>query len=566
MDRRAFIKGAGVPPLAPTATAHGADQPDESARLHALISAGGQSRNETLAADLSQWNPAAGEWNTHTVGHLYRRAGFGATLDETTAALQKTPSAIIDDLLSDNWFSQSKLPAPPMHAEDWVNSLPYYGSDFGKQLEQQQKYSLAVFSMRRWWVKLMAQPETMLRERMVLFYLNHFVVEATKVYFPQMLYRYMDLFRKNPWGNFKQLVKDVTIQPSMLYYLDGYLSYGQSPNENYARELLELFTMGPVDKDGNANYSEADIREIAKALTGYTIDLYAPAPNPLPAKYDVNRHDSRLKQPFGAPKKNYGLASSGVVDDDVIHVIFDKRGDQIAYYICSKLYQYFVYHEIGAAERAIIEQLATTFKNANWELKPVLSQLFKSAHFFDEENIGAAIKSPHDYLLMMMRQLDVDVDELNAYPFYVLGVAGNQVLLDPPNVKGWPGYRSWLSTTTLPQRNSAVATPFLTLKQIYVAGETGYGESYTALTLPDAKLISWAKKFEGYQNNFDLYLSKVAEFISARVPSAKAVQDRVRSKFPADFYEWSKATDTEKANHTRRLLNELMLLAEYQLS
>jgi uncharacterized protein (DUF1800 family) len=559
MDRRAFLARTGVLPD------DGLRAGTELNRLQALLTNPGSQRR-ALTSDLTPWNPNAGEWNAHTIGHLYRRAGFGASIDEIAAAKAKTPATVIDELLSDQLLTGNNLPAPPAHSDEWLNKPPYVGVDLAEQIKQQQKYGLAIAAMRRWWVKLMAEPQTMLRERMVIFWMNHFVIEAEKVYFPQMIYRYIDHFRRKPWGNFKQLVKDVTIQPAMLYYLDGYLSYGLRPNENYARELMELFTMGVTDKDGNFNYTEADIQEVAKALTGYTIDFTAPAPDPLVAKYDVNRHDSRLKQPFGAPKRDYGLDSSGVVQNDVIDLLFNVRANQISYFICSKLYQTFVYHDIGDGEKIIIEALAKTLRDNNWELKPVLAELLKSAHFFDEENVGADIKSPNDYLIGMMRSLGVAVDELNTQAFYYLGVAGSQVLFDPPNVKGWLGYRSWLTTTTLPQRNASIATPFLTLKQIYIPGETGYGESFTPLKLTDADLTVWSKKFAGYVDNFDAYLAAVTEFLCARIPSAKAIQERVRSKFPASFYEWVTATDAQKTVHTRRLLNELMLLAEYQLS
>jgi hypothetical protein len=560
MDRRAFLgmsgrhSGVAVSPESPTRNG--------AASLGAL-----SNNRDQITSTLAPWVPSTTEpWDAHTINHLYRRAGFGATLGEIARAKALTPSAVIDALLDDALTSGTNLPAPPAYSDTWLHVQPYLGGDYATLVKQQSDYAYADLAIRTWWQALASQPKTMLRERMVLMWSNHFVVEAQKVYYPQMLFNYLDYFRQHPWGNFKQMVKDITIMPAMLIYLDGIYSYGSRPNENYARELMELFTLGVTDKAGNPNYTEADIQEIAKALTGWTIDYPASAPNVMPAKYDITRHDSRLKSPFGATKKNYGLASSGVVQDDVIDLLFDQKGDALAWYICSKLYQNFVYHDVtGGVEQGIITQMAQTFKNSNWELKPVLAQLLKSEHFFDEANIGASIKGPIDYMTMMMRSLDQPINALQAGTLYYYGVAGGQSLLDPPNVKGWPGYRSWISTTTLPGRNNYFAGPLIN-SSITGSGGDGYGNLYTGFNITDAMLTTWAKQFSNYGGKFADFLNEIAKFLCATIPSQKALNERVIGKLPTNYYEWPTLSDSDKIPSLRTIVGQIMLLGEYQLS
>ena len=375
----------------------------------------------------------------------------------------KTPSQVVDALLDDNLLKGNKLPADPRNSIKWLHIEPYHGNGSQELTTQMNLYYAALMETRLHWTVQMNQPEVMLREKMTLFWMNHFVIEGyKKVYYPQSVYNFLKYFRENAWGNFKKMVSDVSVSPAMLIYLDGIYNQGLAPNENYARELQELFTMGVVDKDGKPNYTQADVEGVAHALTGWTVDATAPAPDVLPSKYDKTRHDSSFQKIYDGANRQYNLTASGAaMDKDLVDHMFDQRGDQIAWYICSKLYQYFVYHDItGKAERDIIDAMALTFKASNWEMKPVLAELLKSAHFFDEANIGAGIKSPYEHLLVMLRTFDIQIDEDAATSMYYLAIAGSQQLLEPPNVKGWPGYHNWISTTTLPYRNQ-IQTHFL---------------------------------------------------------------------------------------------------------
>ncbi|MDP4237575.1 MAG: DUF1800 family protein, partial [Bacteroidota bacterium] len=350
MDRRLFLKSLGV-------TAAGAaisEASDSFATTHVAsgipsehLRQPSRSRETIASSDLSPWNPSTTQpWDVHTINHLYRRAGFGATLGEiyaiTRGIVVQTPSQVVDNLLRDSLLLQPTVPPIPGNADDgktpslppaWLRVPPYVYND---PIKIQTDYANANMKIRSHWTVQMNQPEVMLREKLVLFWMNHFVVEAKKVYYPQSMYSLLTYFRQNAWGNFKKMVSDVTISPAMLIYLDGVLNAGSAPNENYARELQELFTMGVVDKNGNPNYTQDDVEGIAHALTGWTVDAQAPPPDVLPSKYEVTRHDSSFQKIYDGVKRQYNLTASGAsMDMDLIDHIFDQRGDQIAWYICS---------------------------------------------------------------------------------------------------------------------------------------------------------------------------------------------------------------------------------------
>jgi uncharacterized protein (DUF1800 family) len=555
MNRRSFLRNTGIAAGAASLIPSVLTQRGSAKSLPLNISGATPKGNRSpLSTTLDPWVPGTGEWDVTHINHLYRRAGFGATMAEITAAMSKTPSNVVDSLLDNSLTTGSNLPPAPTGSSEWLGVAP-------SQIDQKQIvtiYAEGMMSIRAQWTKLMADPATMLRERMVLFWANHFVVQEVDVYYPSMMYYYLDYFRRNPWGNFKQIVKDVTVSPAMLYYLGGYYNVRTGPNENYARELMELFTLGINDQSGNPNYTQTDIVEMAKALTGWNFD-----PNSLMAVFNVNDHDSTFKSIFTTDKQNYGLAASGDPSTvDVIDWLFTQRGNDIAYFICSELYQAFVYHDTtSAVAQQVIQGLATTFQNGNWELKPVLSQLLKSAHFFDTGNIGDQIKSPYDYMVGMLRSFNIPIDESNAITlFYRAFLDGNQELLDPPNVKGWPGYHTWISTTTLPALNDNFAGPLINNSATGIAGYGGNG-----FLMTDAQVIAWAKQFPNYSGQYSDFLNDVATYMCAFTPDQSVLTSRIQSKLPPNYYEWPSLSDTDKLSTLRVVMYQMMLLANYQL-
>ncbi len=498
--------------------------------------------------------------------HLYRRAGFGGNSAEIAAAAALSATAALDALLDNALLDAAHRPPLPANAAAWLTVPPYLGDDPAIQKTQNDLYVRAWFQMQVHWIRRMADPSVMMREKLVLFWMNHFVIAADKVYFPQMIFRYLDYFRGSAWGNFKQMVKDVTIAPAMLSYLDGADSQADSPNENYARELMELFTLGVTDKNGVANYTEQDIKEIAKALTGWTINYEAPAPLPLPAAYADANHNSTLKSPFGATPANYGLKSGNPALPDVIDLLFQQRGSQIAWFICEELYRHFVYQRTdGAAERAVIDDLAALLQGSNWELRPVLRALLSSTHFHDPANLGVQVKSPAEYLVGLVRHLELPLDDFVGGTLdYVCSFEGMELLF-PPNVKGWIGYRRWLSTTTLPLRDTVVATNLAVGGQVGDTFDDDQGNHFEPLLLGDAALIQWAKKLPSYHAGFYGFLVQMIGALCANLPSQRVV-DNIQAKVTDHTYEWPTLADADRISTLRTLLNEILLLAEYQLA
>lgn len=396
-----------------------------------------------IAGDLSPYTPRPEKpWDARRAAHLLRRIGFGCTWGELSAAVSASPSAIVGLMLG-----PSALPAAP---GAWTSQQPFTQVD---NAQRTQYYSWAR-DTQEWWTGLMLTPAAMLREKMVLFWHNHFVSEYPTVLITQHMYRQNQLFREYAFGDFRELTKKVTIDPAMLLYLDGATSRAGNPNENYARELLELFTLGiGTYVNGAPHYTEHDIVELARALTGWTV-------NGLTSEFRPARFDNGNKAIFGETG-NFGI--QGKASRDVIDLIFDQQDrnydtHRAAIFICSKLYQAFV-HE--TADMQIVTGMAFTLLASNWQIGPVLQQLLTSEHFFDDNVIGAKIKSPADYVLGAIRSFGLkapasrgttDIGRPETHDAVTAMAYLSQTLLYPPNVKGWLGGRIWISSATLPLR------------------------------------------------------------------------------------------------------------------
>ena len=380
-------------------------------------------RAKGLSTGLAAYVPSeAMPWDKKRVFHVMRRLGFGTHFSQISALLDENPTALIDRMIDD------ALNAPMPEAPEWVNVKPpwnqgdeailqYFNDNYQRYIEYQTQ-----------WTELMKTHP--FREKMVLFWHNHFVTEIGKYEHAPMAYRYVTALRSHALGNFKSFVHDIGEEDAMLFYLDGIENRVGNPNENYARELLELFTVGI------GNYTEDDVREIARALTGYWFNW-----NQLTAHFNSDLYDGGTKEFFGRRGRfNYSRT---------IDIIFEERTEEIARFICTKIYKYFVYE---TPNETIINELAQLFINEDFELEPVIRTLLKSEHFFDTDFLGAMIKSPVEYMLGMQTETGEDVaGDLRGWQPYQLFELG-QFLLSPVNVAGWPGYRSWISTTTLPKR------------------------------------------------------------------------------------------------------------------
>ncbi|MEZ4703169.1 MAG: DUF1800 domain-containing protein [Rhodothermales bacterium] len=364
--------------------------------------------------------------------HLLRRTGFGASPAQIQALTGLTAAEAAGRIL-DEALDREGVPFPEPPA--WVDEpIPDLGGP-------QEIIDAFIESNIVWLDELTNGWMTLFRtvgfrERMVLVWHNHFVTQVDDYFLATHAYRYLAMLREHALGDFKAFVRAVGTDLSMLAYLNGDDNRVGAPNENYARELLELFTMGPRDRDGNDNYTQDDIVEIARALTGWIVDYIDNVP-----VFLNNLHDRGEKTIFGRTG-NFGY-------DDVVDILFEERAEQVAYFACAKLYKAFVH---AVPDPDLVQQMAGVMLASDFAIEPVMRALLGSAHFFDEEVIGAQLSSPLDMLIGMYGNVDLVPDAERVTLLRLFAGFIEQQVLNPPNVAGWPGYRAWLNTTSLPIR------------------------------------------------------------------------------------------------------------------
>lgn len=379
---------------------------------------------QVLSDPLQPYQPSASKpWNAQRVAHLYRRLGFGATHEQIQQGLLLSPSELIDQLL--NTASDLGTPDPPYWG-GWTRDE--YDADPDQDLVFTHRTEL-----RNRWLREMLDEG--IRAKMALFWHNHFVTELQVYGCNAFLWNYFSLIHEYAFGNFRIFAREMGKTGAMLAYLNGNQNVAGQPNENYARELMELFTMGESN-----GYTQVDIVEMARALTGWRAsDYYCEPPYFEPNLYD------------GTPKTIFGQTSNFTYTT-AHNLIFSARAEQTSHYITGKLYKHFVYPSLN---NEVVTAMAQTFRDSNWELLPVLKQLVKSEHFFEESFMSAQLKSPVEVMLQIWKESGVTAANVTdnwwnnfAYWSYQLG----QELFNPPNVAGWKGYRNWVNESTLTGR------------------------------------------------------------------------------------------------------------------
>jgi uncharacterized protein (DUF1800 family) len=408
-------------------------------------------------------NPYKGTWTRPLAKHLLKRTMFGVKTADLDYFFAKGLSASVNELLNDT----AAYPAPPLNdyssatiidptvpiGKTWVNDPTLDGT----------LNSVRRSSYKKWWASVVVNQDRSIREKLSLFWANHFSTEADIISYSHYVYQHHDLLRRNCLGNFKKIIKAITIDAGMLRYLNGYLNTATAPDENYGRELQELFTLG---KNPAVQYTEEDVKSAAKVLSGWRINAS------YTVYFDSTKHSTVNKtfSPYYNNKVITGKtgASGAGETDELIDMIFERP--EAAKFICRKLYTWFVYYYIDATiEKNIIEPLAQILINNNFEIKPVLSTLLQSEHFFDTQYIGSQIKSPMDHTIGFLRETgitfpDTITDTADAYFLYNYMVSEMITLgqdpSDPPNVSGWPAYYQvpnfyelWINADTLPKRN-----------------------------------------------------------------------------------------------------------------
>ena len=382
--------------------------------------------------------PYAGTLDARLAAHLLRRAGFGGTPDEIARLTGASAGDAVESLV--RFPSTASLPQPD-DVYDPSSLLQQYGPRGLRALDADQRRQLAmgvrksevqsIASLQLWWLNRMLATPAPLQEKMAFFFHGHFTTAAIqKGVSPAMVYNQNQLFRQYALGNLRELTRAVSYDPAMLLYLDNAQNVAAHPNENYARELMELYTLG-VD-----NYSEEDVRQAARAWTGWRVFRLTGQ-----AFFAPRLHDDGVKTFLG---------QSGNFDgDDVVDIIFEQP--QCARFFAAKLLDLFVYDN---PEPELVEGVADSLLRHDYTLAPVVSEILRSNVFYSPRAYRALVKTPVEFVVGTYKALGVAQIDRSALP--ALRGMG-QILFYPPNVAGWPGGENWLTSQMMIARQNFLA-------------------------------------------------------------------------------------------------------------
>lgn len=409
--------------------------------------------------------PYTGAWTKAEAAHLLRRTMFGATnqqiLDAVADGMNTTVSNLLQIPAVSDPITYDSNDATSAIGTTWITSV--YPSDVNSaQLTENAR----IKSLAAWIMKRLNTESVSIAEKMCLFWQNHF--SAVVASDARATYNYHMLLRSHALGNFKQMVKDVTIDPCMLLFLNGATNTLYSPNENYARELLELFTIGKGPQIGPGdytNYTEDDVAAGAKILTGYLVDGLRSTTLTSPVSTYTNfLHDTSTKQ-LSAHFGSVTVPNAGANEySNYIDIIFQQP--QVATYICTKLYRYFVNYDLTTAVMTdVIPVMAATMIANNYDILPVVEQLLKSEHFYDVALRGSIIRGPIELEFGMFNattsgpNFNLAVDSEMYLTMYWLAENMGQAYATPPSVAGWIEYyqapafsKLWVNSTHIKTR------------------------------------------------------------------------------------------------------------------
>lgn len=424
--------------------------------------------------------PYTGQWTENEALHLLSRTNFG------------TKKAFVDTLVSagmsgavDMVLTPTAAPAPPVnnyqnqqadealvpYGADWTNS--FFTSGIGTNTDSQRQRSLSAWAFGN-----MINNSISIHEKMMLFFYHFIPVDFLSVRnsgftyagnsSARICYRYMRFLRQNCLGNFKTLISQMSMMPAMMYYLNNQANSASAPDENFARELMELFTLG---KDPASQYTQSDVVSAARVLTGWRVQNMNTANEVTnfvsTQHYQANKQFSSFFN--NAVINNQAGAAGANETTELINMIFSKS-QVVSQYICRRLYRFFVYYDIDSnIENNVIIPLAQTFVSNNWDIMPVLKQLFKSQHFYDVANRGVYIKTPFDLVAGMVNTFNIDTnatagDHKTQYDIWnelnsVRCLSMEQRTGDVPNVSGWTAFyqtpafhQYWINSNTIQQR------------------------------------------------------------------------------------------------------------------
>ena len=575
-------------------------------------------RNGLVTSGLA---PYTGIWGEAEATHLLRRTGFGVKIGDVTALVATSRQASVDALCTFPSTPVAPSAAPLNHyanvnvsatntplgdsrnvalGDDWSNAILAYatGSNDGT-IESYREQSLIAWS---WGVAI--NDATSIREKMTNFWYHFIPISFTAVRNLKqnsscMSYLYMKLLRDNALGNFKTLIKAIAKSPAMMIYLSTHYSTATTPNENFGRELMELFTLGKVPTQ---NYEEGDIKSAAKIFSGWRITSFVD-PAGFEVKFNYTYHNQTAK-PFGINFGGVSIANqtniAGANEFDIFFdLLFNQQGLTIAKYICRRLYRFFVYYDIDTnCETNVITPLANLLISNNWEMMPVVKTLLNSEHFFDMANRGVMIKSPLDLLIGTLRSLNINTNAvqtsstsngittvvpqvINQYNVwnYFHGKANSNLEQGyglVPNVSGWkayyqePGfYQNWINTNSIQQRSTILTS---------LSSVNGFTTGNTLIKLDT---IAFVKQFSNPTIQDPVAMvNSIVKYLLCRELDPAAVWELVKDNLLGgqvtasywtsawDAYNVASPTTTNTNTVKSRLsslFNAILQLAEYQL-
>lgn len=420
-------------------------------------------KRDALSTGLS---PYRGEWSEVQVAHLLKRTLFGVKRAEIDHFLSLSMDQAVESILQPSASHEPPINDYAPSGSEIEDEVIPYGETWIEAPYSPEHEGARIVSLKGWIINNMLNQETTIHEKLTLFWHNLLVTQFWDVFIAKASYEYYQMLYDHAFGNYREIVEKITLNPAMLFYLNGAFNNKEAPDENYARELQELFCIG---KGPNAGFTESDVYEAARVLTGWSItwENYE-SEGDFDARFHFWDHDTDDKQfsEFYGNRIIEGKSGDEGGDEvvELLDMIFEN--EEVSLFICRRVYNFFVYHEIDdATESNVIVPLAQIFRDNNFDITPVLITLFKSEHFFDSANYGASIKNPLDQMLGFARVLDnerpEDINELyiaNQEFIWPMAEIGLEVG-DPPSVSGWQAYyqapnfdKLWINTETVIRR------------------------------------------------------------------------------------------------------------------
>ena len=478
------------------------------------------------------------DWDMGAARHLLCRTMFGPKYPEIRVASENSMQIELSSILS--------TMSPPDPPGEWVNEpAPQWDALTGEEIQELiGQYREWMWDLRYWWMKGMMRNPINIQEMITLFWHNYFATAQSKVFYPQAMYQQNSIFREYGLGNFKELLRQVTFGPAMMIWLDIHQSKDVEPNENFPRELLELFTMG-VD-----NYTKNDIVEAARAFTGYRTDG-------VETNYSFEEaagsgwwwdewHDFDSKTFLGQTGHWNG--------DDIINIIMEQ--DATAVHICTRLYKWFVYQNV---DETVVNEMANILRNNDYNIATVLYFLFSTEHFYDENFRGADIQNPLTLMQGLIRKCGMEEFDFSIVSFIHSQEFLGMLPLEPPDVSGWPGYRSWINSITLPVRKVQASS--------VITGQSPWGNFDVTTNVRALAQSMYDHNEEGYASE---QIVRKLGFLFFGNPLSENLEDRMLSVLldGAEPYDWAinAPPNNPQWDRMRDLMVYIMRVPEFQLS